>query len=54
MDEPQVVVSLKGKIADFTRLDNLYNVLKREGSKLLKDWELSIDVEYKESEEGPG
>lgn len=52
MVEPQVTVSLKGKIKDFTRLDNLYNVMKREGAKLLEEWELEIEVKYSEAEKG--
>jgi len=54
MAEPQVVVTLTGKIVDFTRLDNLYNVMKRETKKLLKDWEFTIKVEYGETEKGEG
>jgi len=54
MAEPEVVVTLTGKIVDFTRLDNLYNVMKRETQKLLKDWEFSIKVEYGEKEKEVG
>ena len=46
--EPEVTVTLTGKISDFGRIDNVYNVLKREGSKLLKDWNMDISVKFSE------
>lgn len=46
--EPEVTVILTGKITDFARIDNVYTTLKREGSKLLKGWEIDIDVKYHE------
>jgi len=50
--EPEVVVTLTGKISDFSRIDNVYTTLKREGAKLLKNWDLKIHVTYEESEKG--
>ncbi len=50
--EPELTVILTGKIDDFARIDNVYTTLKREGMKLLKDWEMSIDVKF--SEKAPG
>lgn len=49
--EPEVTVVLTGKITDFARIDNVYVTLKREGSKLLKDWKIDIDVKYSEGAE---
>lgn len=39
---------IKGSIEDFTRLDNLYKSLKREGDKLLSDWNIDVTVQYSE------
>jgi len=50
--EPEVVVTLTGKISDFSRIDNVYTTLKREGAKLLKNWDLKINVTFAESEKG--
>lgn len=44
--EPEVTVILTGKIKDFSKIDNVYTVMKREGKKLLEDWKLEIDVKY--------
>ncbi len=52
MEKPQVVITLTGNIADFTRLDNVYKAMKRESAKLLKNWELKIDVNFQETETG--
>lgn len=52
MPEPKVTINLSGGIADFTRIDNVYTAIKREAPKLLKDWTLSITVDYKESQSG--
>lgn len=48
--EPEVKVVLTGKIVDFSRIDNVYTTLKREGLKLLKDWSIEIDVSFSEKE----
>ena len=47
---PQATFILRGEIEDFTRLDNLYKSLKREAAKLLKAWELNVEVKYTEKE----
>lgn len=52
--EPEVTVVLTGKIADFSRIDNVYVSLKREGAKLLKDWKIDIDVKFSEGAETGG
>lgn len=51
MDKPEVEVKLTGTITDFARIDNVYTTLKREGSKLLKDWRIDITATYNETEE---
>lgn len=45
---PKAVFQISGEIEDFTRVDNIYRSLKREGDKLLKDWTISFNVEYVE------
>ena len=45
---PKAVFTIEGEIGDFTRIDNLYRSLKREGEKLLKDWTIKLDVSYQE------
>lgn len=45
---PEATFVIRGKVADFTRLDNLYKSLKREGDKLLSDWTINVDVKYSE------
>ncbi len=45
---PQASFIIKGEIADFTRLDNLYKALIREAGKLLSPWDIEIKVEYTE------
>ncbi len=45
---PECTFIIRGKIADFTRLDNLYKTLLRESDKLLDDWELNVEVKYSE------
>jgi len=52
MASKEVVITLKGKIADFDRLDNIYRSIKREAEKLLTDYEFSIDMNYRESGTG--
>ena len=46
----KAIINISGEVADFTRLDDLYKNIKREGAKLLKDWVLSISVEYIEKQ----
>ncbi len=45
---PEATFIIRGSIEDFTRLDNLYKGLKREGDKLLKDWTIDVQVKYTE------
>jgi len=44
--QPITTFTIKGEVEDFTRVDNLYRTLKREGLKLLKNVEINISVEY--------
>jgi hypothetical protein len=46
--------TITGEIADFSRLDDVYKVLKREGAKLLKNWTLTVTAEYTESQTPTG
>ena len=46
----QVEMKLTGTIEDFARIDNVYTSMKREGSKLLSNWKLEINVSFSESE----
>ena len=48
---PKCNVTMTGEIQDFDRLDNVYNNLKREGAKLLKNWEIKIQAEFTEKQE---
>lgn len=45
---PECTFVIRGGIEDFTRLDNLYKSLKREGDKLLTTWSIDVDVKYSE------
>lgn len=45
---PESVFIIRGTIEDFTRLDNLYKALKREGEKLLDNWSINVEVKYTE------
>lgn len=47
---PKATFTIEGQIGDFTRIDNLYTSLKREGQKLLKEWTIKLDVEYQEKQ----
>lgn len=47
--QPEVTVILTGSIKDFSKIDNVYTVMKREGSKLLSGWKMEIDVKYIET-----
>ena len=47
---PKAIFTITGEIEEFDRIDNLYRSLKREGEKLLKNWEISLNVEYTEKE----
>ncbi|NVM55331.1 MAG: hypothetical protein HWN66_16610 [Candidatus Helarchaeota archaeon] len=45
---PDATFIIRGSIEDFTRLDNLYKSLKREGDKLLSAWSIDVEVKYTE------
>jgi len=45
---PEATFIIRGSIEDFTRLDNLYKSLKREGDKLLESWTIDVEVKYTE------
>jgi len=47
---PQAEFKITGEIEDFTRVDNIYRTMKREGEKLLKNWKVEFKVNYVESE----
>ena len=47
---PECTFTIKGAIADFTRLDNLYKSLIRESDKLLTGWEMNVEVKYSEKQ----
>lgn len=48
---PKATFSITGEIDDFTRLDNLYKTMKREGEKLLKNYTIKVTAEYEETQE---
>lgn len=45
---PEATFIIRGSVLDFTRLDNLYKSLKREGEQLLEDWTMDVEVKYSE------
>ena len=45
---PKATFTITGEIEEFDRIDNLYRSLKREGAKMLSDWEISVSAEYNE------
>lgn len=45
---PESVYIIRGKVHDFTRVDNLYAALKRESDKLLTDWTITVEVKFSE------
>lgn len=45
---PKCTFTIEGEIGDFTRIDNLYRSLKREGDKLLTDWTIRLNIAYTE------
>lgn len=42
--------TITGDIERFDRVDNLYRSIKREGSKMLKNWTIEVKAEYSEKE----
>ncbi len=49
--KPVATFEISGEIEDFTRLDNLYRTMKREGEKLLKNYIIKVTAEYEETKE---
>jgi len=49
--KPIAKFEISGEIDDFTRLDNLYRTMKREGEKLLKNYTIKVSAEYEETKE---
>lgn len=49
---PKCSFIMSGEINDFSRIDNVYATLKREGAKLLKDWKLDVTAEFSETQSG--
>ncbi len=47
---PKARFVIEGDIDEFDRIDNLYRSLKREGSKMLKNWIIEVTAEYTEKE----
>ncbi len=47
---PRAKFTITGDIAEFDRVDNLYRSLRREGSKMLKNWTIEVTVDYTEKE----
>jgi len=47
---PIATFKITGEIDRFDRMDNLFNALKREGAKLLKNWTIEVDAKYEESQ----
>lgn len=45
---PKATFSISGEIKDFSRVDNIYRTMKREGEKLLDDWTINFDVTFEE------
>lgn len=49
---PEVQVTIKGNVLDFTRIDNAYKSFRREAEKLLANWQIEVKVEYSEVSAG--
>lgn len=47
---PKATFKITGEIEAFDRIDNLYRTLKREGSKMLKNWVIEVDADYTEKQ----
>ena len=47
---PKATFTITGDITDFGRVDNVYTSLKREGQKLLKNWNINVNVDFEEKE----
>ena len=44
----QATFTIQGEIEDFTRIDNVYRALKREGIKFLHNPKIIVKVDYQE------
>ena len=47
---PEATFTISGNIKDFTRIDNLYNSLKREAGKMMEQWKIEVNVKYTETQ----
>ena len=47
---PRATFTISGEIEEFDRIDNVYRSLKTQGSKLLKNWEITVEAKYSEKE----
>ena len=47
---PKATLTITGDIQDFGRVDNVYTSLKREGSKLLRNWTINVSVDFEETQ----
>jgi len=45
---PKTTITITGDIEAFDRIDNFYKSMKRESTKMLKNWEIVIEAEYSE------
>jgi len=52
VEMPKAEFIISGEIDDFSRIDNVYNTLKREGAKLFVNWEIKVTAEYSETQAG--
>lgn len=50
---PRAEFKITGDIAQFDRIDDLYKVMRREGIKLLTNWEITVKAEYAEQQGTP-
>lgn len=46
---PLATFKITGTVSDFSRVDNIYRSLKREGEKLLDNWTIELSVSYEEN-----
>ncbi|MBA7522559.1 hypothetical protein ES705_14678 [subsurface metagenome] len=47
---PECTFIIRGAIADFTRVDNLYTSMRREAEKLLSEWTIDAEIKYSEKQ----
>ena len=47
---PRATFKISGDVKDFSRVDNIYRTMKREGEKLLDKWEIDFDVKFEEKQ----